>query len=60
MKQEFDSQFLNDDQMEAEEKVKKILERRIEELNATRHLLHAKVVAYSSSEEMKAMASEYN
>jgi hypothetical protein len=51
IQQEFDAQFYNDDQIEAEAKVKRILEKRIEELNAQRVGLHAKIVAYRDADE---------
>jgi Icc-related predicted phosphoesterase len=59
VKEQFDSQFLTDDQIQAEDKVKKILERRLEELNSMKNQLHNKVVAYESNDDIKAIADEY-
>lgn len=61
VQQEFDHQFFNDDQIEAEAKVKRILEKRIEELNTQKLSLHAKIVGYGSTDdkEMQAIAEEY-
>ena len=45
--------------MAAEEKVKLILEKRIEELNAQKQILHAKLIAYGANDEIKSIADEY-
>ena len=39
--------------------MKLILEKRIEELNQQRQVLHTKLIAYEADEEMKAIAEEY-
>ena len=58
MKEDFDGQFALTEGVE--ERLRWVLERRIEELNLERAGLHGRLVSYADNEgEMKAIAEEY-